>query len=70
MAKNDKATNPKADQLLKDGTLTLTGESRQAVTEAGVALVADIPLGTTWTRGIISEADGVFSQTYSLIKTK
>lgn len=56
------------DELLKNGTATVTGDSRQSVYDQGDALVEQIPPDVKWTRTIVSHADGVFSQTYSVIK--
>ena len=57
------------ENLLKDGTLTLTATSREEIYKKGETIVAGIPLGTKWTRTIvIHDGQGNFTQTYSLIK--
>ncbi|MBQ4388010.1 MAG: hypothetical protein II822_10465 [Prevotella sp.] len=58
------------DELLKNGTATVTGDSRQSVYDQGDALVATIPADVKWTRTIVvcDNDTLVFSQTYSLIK--
>ena len=58
------------DELLKNGTTTVTGDSRQSVYDQGDALVASIPADVKWTRSIVvcDNETLVFSQTYSLLK--
>ena len=58
------------DELLKNGTVTLSAESRDALYEQSATLVGLIPQGTKWTRSIVDHdvECTVFSQTYSIIK--
>lgn len=56
------------DALLRDGSVTLTGDSRQNIYDQGEALVTNLPAGTKWTRTIVDFNAGLFSQTYTLIK--
>ena len=56
------------DKLLANGTLTLTADSREKIYEQSNALVAAIPNGTKWTRGIVEHNAGIFKQTYFIIK--
>lgn len=56
------------EQLLADGTLTLTGQSRADVYEQAEALVESIPEGTKWTRNIVEFDGETFTQTYFIIK--
>lgn len=69
MAKNDKSQTA-ADQLILEGTLTLSSTSREEIYKQAEELIANIPLGTKWTRTIVEHDPwaGTFTQTYSLIK--
>lgn len=59
------------DQLLKDGKVTLTADSRENIYKQGDELVAAIPDGTQWTRTIVEfDGKGVFAQTYIILKEK
>ena len=67
---NTKDTAP-VEQLLKDGKVTLTADSRENIYKQSDELVAAIPDGTQWTRTPV-EYDGksTFAQTYIIIKEK
>ena len=57
------------DELLEKGTLTLTAGSREDIYLQGDELLKDMPQGTKWTRTIVMfDGEGIFTQTYSIIK--
>ena len=59
------------DELLKNGTLTLTAESRKDIYKMSDDLLKAMPQGTKWTRTIVMfDGIGTFTQTYSLIKNE
>lgn len=58
-----------SDELLLNGTLTLTAESRQEIYDQGKALVEGLPVSIKWTRSIVThDNNGHFEQTYSILK--
>ena len=68
MSKKTETKGNAIDKLLADGTLTLTADSREKIYEQSNTLVAAIPNGTKWTRGIVEHNAGIFKQTYFIIK--
>ena len=68
MSKKNESDKKAIDQLMADGTLTLTASSRAEIYEQAEALVAAIPDGTKWTRNIVEHEAGNFKQTYFIIK--
>lgn len=68
MSKKTETKGKAIDKLLADGTLTLTGNSREEIYEQAEALVAAIPDGTKWNRTFVEHNAGNFKQTYFIIK--
>lgn len=58
------------DKLLKEGEVTLTANSREAIYAQSKEFVDTIPEGTTWTRPAVEydPATGLFSQKYNIVK--
>lgn len=66
-----KQSKPKQDDhaaaLLKQGTVTITAQSREeiyALAEQLTSQLADVE----WTRGMVEHCSGSFTQKYSLVK--
>jgi hypothetical protein len=70
MTKTTEKTNPGAEELLAQGTTTLSATSREEIYKQADELLAALPLGTKWTRTIVEHDPwaGTFTQTYSILK--
>ena len=55
------------DELLENGTTTLTANSREAIYKDADELVGLIPEDVKWTRSAVEHCNGTFTQKYSLI---
>lgn len=56
------------DVLLKNGSVTLTSDSRESIYNDATELVGKIPQDVKWTRGAVEHREGIFYQTYDIIK--
>lgn len=56
------------DVLLKNGSVTLTSDSRESIYNDADELVGKIPQDVKWTRGAVEHREGIFTQTYEIIK--
>lgn len=67
---NDKT--PKTEQLLKEGSVTLTAKTRQGIYDQSATLVDSLPEGTKWTRTICQYRPDTFDfvQTITINKEK
>lgn len=69
MSKKDKEnTKNIAQDLIKDGNITISAASRQELYQAACQLVTDIPADVNWMRGCVIYDNGAFHQTYSINK--
>ena len=64
-----KKKNDTIDELLQNGTLTLSANSREEIYAKSEELVAAIPDGVQWSRSIVFfDGQKTFTQSYSIIK--
>ena len=70
MSKKEQTNQQKSliDELLENGTTTLTADSREAIYKDADELVGLIPEDVKWTRSVVEHCNGTFTQKYSLIK--
>lgn len=61
-------TNAQADALLSAGTLTIDADSREELYNKSAEIAEAIPNDVAWTRGAVMHADGLFTQTFTIIK--
>lgn len=61
-------TSTQADALLSAGTLTIDADSRENLYAKAAEIAEAIPGDVAWTRGAVMHADGLFTQTFTLIK--
>lgn len=61
--------NHSFDELMLNGTTTLTADSRKDIYEMSASLVGLIPEEVRWTRTVVEYKENAFTQTFTLIKT-
>ena len=70
MLDEQKAIKALADELLANGTVTLTSKAREDIYKQAESLTASLPKDVKWTRSCVEyhPSDFSYTQTYTILK--